>query len=124
MENKDDVAINNNENNNENTQQPLKVVINDNENMEINIEQSDSPLIQLNFDKMDLNNSPLSPSSVNADVAGDSDINSDVDGNSIDNYDSDVSSDNDNEENPTSNFILYKKIEANNTGISIFFFFH
>ncbi|OUM64142.1 hypothetical protein PIROE2DRAFT_60873 [Piromyces sp. E2] len=113
MENKDDVTVNNNEN----SEQPIKVVINDSENMEINIKQSDSPLIQLNFDKMDLNNSPLSPSSSINPAIADSDTVSDVDGNFTNNYDNteiDDSSDNDNEDNPTSNFILYKKIESNN----------
>ncbi|ORX54304.1 RNI-like protein [Piromyces finnis] len=116
MENKDDTFISNNENNNNNIQSSLQVVINNNENMKIN-EQSDNSIIQLNLNKMNLN-SPQSPSSINPAIDS-SDIYSDVDANGsiVPNFDDtdNIISDDDNEEsNPKSNFILYKKIESNN----------
>jgi len=114
-----DNSINKNEEKT-NKNQPLKVVVTDNDSMEINIEQSNSPIIQLNFDKMDLNSvSPSQSPSLNP-VLPDEDTNSDIPDsihNTLNNNTVDSDNDNDDEDYGTSNFILYKKIRSNNNGI-------
>ncbi|ORX78400.1 RNI-like protein [Anaeromyces robustus] len=105
------------ENKDSNVQKPLKVALGDN-SMEINIEQSDSPVLQLNFDKMDINSvsPPQSPSSSLNPILPENENDSefeDTDSND-DKSDTDIENDDNEEDYGKSNFIIYKKIASNN----------